>query len=80
MARGQAQPQVDPGPEGAIMSYNPRQPRDRHGRWKRTGSGKKYGRRGAVIGAALLVGGPVYMPVGAGVGYAAGRYLGQRRR
>ena len=52
--------------------------RDRLGRFARTNSkrpSKKYGRAGAAAGALLLVGGPVYMPLGAGVGFTAGRAI-----
>ena len=61
------------------MSYNPRQPRDRKGRWRRTGTGKKYRRIGAGVGAALLLGGPAFVPIGAGAGYAVGRAIDKRR-
>jgi hypothetical protein len=57
-----------------MRTYN----RDRRGRFARTSAGKKYRRTGAVAGAALLVGGPAFMPLGAGVGYAAGRALDRR--
>jgi hypothetical protein len=52
--------------------------RDRLGRFARTSAGKKYRRTGAAVGAALLVGGPAFMPIGAGAGYAAGRAIDRR--
>ena len=51
--------------------------RDRRGRFARK-AGTKYRRTGAALGAALLVGGPAFIPAGAAAGYAAGRALDKK--
>lgn len=70
--------------------FNPRQPRDRQGRWTSKGNAtnsSKYARRGAAIGAAVgtlvhqqISGGrnPVTsIRVGGGIGAALGTVVGQ---
>lgn len=56
--------------------------RDRLGRFARTnskgskkGTGKRYARIGGVLGGALMIGGPAYIPAGVAVGYASGRAI-----
>lgn len=54
--------------------------RDRRGRFARTGGSGRAARRGALIGGALLLGGPAYVPIGAAVGAGVGYGLSRARR